>query len=80
MIQQNVGKSSAYPRQRTPGRLGPAHTDSDDGLQISDLRNDVFGRELRLPSDLLFGCPKIEDTEVNDYAEDLRTGKAPTRL
>jgi len=27
---------------------------------------------LRLPSDLLFGCPKIEDTEVNDYAEDLR--------
>lgn len=32
----------------------------------------VFGRELRLPSDLLFGSPYRKNEEVNDYAENLR--------
>ena len=32
----------------------------------------IFGKELRLPSDLVFGSPMSEEFEVSDYAEDLR--------
>ena len=32
----------------------------------------VFGRELRLPCDLMFGSPNVADQEVEDYADKLR--------
>ena len=32
----------------------------------------VFGRELRLPCDILFGSPSEEPKEVIDYVDDLK--------
>ena len=79
MVQSYYGRTSFEGGGRTSERLGSTLSSVSTGLSFScplhhgsTPAHIVFGRELRLPCDILFGCPSEEPKKVIEYVNGLK--------